>query len=416
MIWNYDIAVIGGGAAGCMAAGQAAACGKQVVLIEKNTRIARKVGITGKGRCNVTNHTELQSLIQNIPQGGKFLYGALSRFSSADCMAFFESLGVPLKTERGARVFPVSDQAFDIVDALDRFLKQNRVSRLTGEAAEILTENNCVCGVRLKDGKQIHAKAVILATGGLSYPGTGSTGDGYRMAAALGHTVTPLIPSLVPLLIQEKDCPQMQGLSLKNITLTVLDTKTNTVIYSQLGEMLFTHFGVSGPLVLSASAHMRPMEPSRYRLQIDLKPALSKEQLDARVLRDFSDHLNSDLLHALGALLPRKSIPCIIQRSGIDCHTKVHQITRVMRSALVESMKNFSLTVTGFAPIAQAVITSGGISLKEVDPKTMASKRVPGLYFAGEILDVDAYTGGFNLQIAWSTGYTAGKAAAEASP
>lgn len=406
------IIIIGGGAAGLKAAIAAAYRyrdgGAKIVLIEKNEKAGRKLMITGKGRCNVTNNCDLDTLIAHVPRNGKFLYSAFSNFLPQDTMAFFETLDVPLKTERGNRVFPVSDKASDIVDALVKCLKSLKIKTLHGTAEKILTKNGQVTGVKLKDGTVLEADRVILATGGMSYPLTGSTGDGYRMAAELGHTVTELKPSLVPLTLHEGFCSRLAGLSLKNVTLSVFEDGKKKPVFSELGEMLFTHFGISGPLVLSASSHMRYMGKKNYTAVIDLKPALSGEQLDRRILRDFENEKNKDISNALGKLLPKSLIPVVISLSGIDPHEKINQISREQRQRLCDTVKRLTLTVTGFRPIEEAIITSGGISVKEVDPATMESKLIKGLFFAGEILDTDAYTGGFNLQIAFSTAFAAG--------
>ncbi|MBQ6267374.1 MAG: NAD(P)/FAD-dependent oxidoreductase [Clostridia bacterium] len=409
-----ELLVVGGGAAGLMTAGFAGAAGIRTLVLERNERPARKVMITGKGRCNVTNNTaSLQALIAQVPRNGRFLYGAFSRFMPADTMAFFESRGVPLKTERGNRVYPVSDRAVDIVDALTGFAAEH-ARIVQGRAQELLFEDGRVCGVRTADGAQIRAQAVVIATGGLSYPGTGSTGDGYRLAQQAGHTVTPLRPSLVPLEIHEGFCSSLMGLSLRNVALRVIDRQAGEKeTYSDFGEMLFTHFGISGPIVLSASAHLEPPLENRYRIEIDLKPALSPAQLDARLLRDFSENTNKNYINALNGLLPKKLVPVIVRLSGIAPGTKVNQITREQRQALAALLKCLTVHVTAFRPVEEAVITAGGVDVREVDPKTMASRLTEGLYFAGEVLDVDAYTGGYNLQIAFSTGRLAGLSAAE---
>lgn len=401
--------VIGGGAAGLMAAVTAAKNGSKVSVIEKNERCGRKLMITGKGRCNVTNNCDLDTLIANTPKNGRFLYSAFSSFSSADTMDFFETAGVPLKTERGNRVFPRSERAVDIVDALVNSAKKERINILQGQARSIKTDNGAVCGVELQDGRVIDADSVILATGGASYPVTGSTGDGYRMAKELGHTVTELKPSLVPLCCHEGFCSRLSGLSLKNVTLSVFESGKKKPIFKEMGEMLFTHFGISGPLVLSASSYMRKMNKVSYEAVIDLKPALSDEQLDKRILRDFEEGKNKDFINSLDALLPKSLIPVIISLSGIDPHIKVNQISRNERMELVKTIKGLTLRITGFRPIEEAIITGGGISVKEINPSTMESKLVSGLFFAGEIIDVDAFTGGFNLQIAFSTGHLAGE-------
>lgn len=407
------IVIIGGGAAGLKAAISAnfkyRNTDAQITVIEKNERPARKVMITGKGRCNVTNNCDMDTLISSVPKNGRFLYSAFSSFTPGDVMTFFESVGVPLKTERGNRVFPVSDKAVDIVDALVKTAKAGGAKIINAKAEEILVENGAVTGVKLSDGRIIPADSVILATGGMSYPLTGSTGDGYKMAQKLGHTVTELKPSLVPLTIHEGFCTHLAGLSLKNVTFTVFENGKKKPIFSEMGEMLFTHFGVSGPLVLSASSHIRYMGKKEYTAFIDLKPALSLEQLDNRVLRDFSEEQNKDFANSLSKLLPKSLIPVIIKLSGIPNNKKVNQISREERLNLCSIIKALPLHITGFRPIEEAIITSGGISVKEIDPKTMQSKLVNGLFFAGEIIDVDAYTGGFNLQIAFSTGFVAGE-------
>lgn len=403
---EQKIVVIGAGAAGLMAAGQAARRGRSVLMIDKNDRPARKVMITGKGRCNVTNDCDNETFLKNIRSNPRFLYSAIAGFSTADTMEFFENLGVRLKTERGNRVFPVSDRAADIVDALSAFAKSAGARYQKGRVEKILSGAESVEAVVLADGETIACTDVIVATGGESYPGTGSTGDGYRLARMLGHEVTRIRPSLIPIETEDSFCKEMQGLSLRNVTLTV--TKGKKKIFSELGEMLFTHFGVSGPLVLSASSHMDDEIMGEYVLHIDLKPGLSPEQLDARLLRDFEKYKNKDFLNALGDLLPRKMIPVMVRRSGIEGTSKVHQITRQQRRNLVERVKDFTIIPKAFRPINEAIVTAGGVSVKQVDPKTMESKLCRGLYFAGEVLDLDAYTGGFNLQIAFSTGFAAG--------
>lgn len=405
------VAVIGAGAAGLMAAGAAAEAGARVLLFDKNAKAGRKIMITGKGRCNVTNNCDVQTVLANVPVNPRFLYSAFGRYSPADVMAFFEAHGVPLKTERGERVFPVSDKALDIVDALYYYVKDLGVQLLFGQAVEeVLTADGAACGVGAA-GRDYPADRVIIATGGASYPATGSTGDGYTFAKRLGHTVVPPRPSLVPLVARGDVCGKLMGLSLKNVRVTVReDGKT---VYEDFGEMLFTHFGVSGPLILSASAHMRHFGSKHYQIDIDLKPALDEKTLDKRLLSDFERHKNSDFINALGELLPRKLIPVVVEQSGIDPRTKVHSIQKEQRHRLLRLLKAFPVEITGARPIAEAIVTTGGVSVREVNPKTMASRRVPGLYFAGEVLDVDAYTGGFNLQIAWATGRLAGKSAAE---
>ena len=407
---SKGLVVVGGGAAGMMAAVSAAERGARVTLLEPNERLGKKLNITGKGRCNVTNNADVQTLLANVPRNGKFLYSAFSRFDGRDAMAFFASIGVPLKTERGNRVFPVSDRAFDVSAALERRLKALKVSLVRDRAVELEITSGAVTGVRGERGTY-PAGAVVLATGGVSYPATGSTGEGHRMAREAGHTVTDLQGSLVPL----RDYGlgrELQGLSLRNVGLAVFEDRKK--IYTDFGEMLFTHFGVSGPLVLSASAHMRHFGKKTYRLEIDLKPALDEQALDKRLLRDFEKYANHDFCNALDDLLPQKLIPVAVERSGIPPHQKVHDLTREQRRKLVQGLKHFSVEIAGPCPVTDAIVTSGGIKISEIDPKTMESKLGKGLYFSGEIMDVDAYTGGFNLQIAWATGRAAGQAAAEA--
>lgn len=391
-----------------MCALTAAQRGLSVVLLEPNKMLGKKLRITGKGRCNVTNNCDIKTVLANIPGDGRFLYSALNRFEPRDTMALFESLGVPLKTERGNRVFPVSDRSHDIANALERAYAHAGGRVLHAAATDILTRDGAVCAVVTTEGT-IDCGAAVVCTGGMSYPLTGSTGDGYRFAQQFGHTVTPLRASLVPLESNDPWCAEMQGFSLRNVTLTVYD-EHNKQVYSDLGEMLFTHFGVSGPLVLSASAHMRDCSQHSYRLSIDLKPALDEKKLDARILRDFQKYANRDFKNALYDLAGHAMIPVLVRLSGIPEDTKVNTVTREQRHKLVELFKHFPVSVCGTRPISEAIITSGGVSVKEINPRTMASKRMPGLYFAGEVLDLDAYTGGYNLQIAWSTGYVAGSA------
>lgn len=405
-----DVLIIGGGAAGLMAAGTVSMTGKSVTVLERNDRPARKVMITGKGRCNVTNNcTELDKLIENVPQNGRFLYSAFSNFMPSDTMELFEDMGVPLKTERGGRVFPVSDKAVDIVDALVSFATDDGAQIVKGRAKELIIENGTVKGAVTYDGEKIFAEKVLIATGGKSYPATGSTGDGYELAKQAGHTVTELKPSLVSLVCREGFCTDLQGLALKNVSMSVIDSVTNKEIYKDFGEMLFTHFGVSGPMILSAGAHMRNMQRGRYKIYVDMKPGLSYEQLDARILRDFSENNNKNFINSLGGLLPRKMIPVAVKLSGIKPTEKVNQITKEQRHKFAEVLKKFKITVNDFSPIEEAIVTSGGVKVSEIDPKTMESKIVKNLYFAGEVIDVDAYTGGFNLQIAFSTGRLAGE-------
>lgn len=403
------VIVVGAGASGLIAAGTAAARGLKVTVLERNTRPARKVMITGKGRCNITNAADLDRLIRNVPRNGRFLYSAFSRFTPEDIMALMEKQGVPVKTERGNRVFPQSDKAVDVVDALVRYAKHSGAKIDHARVTDLLMKDNQVVGVKSEDGRIFFADAVIIASGGKSYPGTGSTGDGYQLAMQAGHTVVPPKPSLVPLVVHEGWCSQLQGLSLKNVSITVIDAQTGKEIFNDMGEMLFTHFGVSGPLILSASSHMREMRPERYVIRLDLKPALMLEQLDLRLQRDFSANANKNFINALDRLLPKKMVPVVVKLSRIPPEIKVNQISREMRRSLAELLKSIKFTVVDFRPIEEAIITSGGVCVKEINPKTMESKLINGLLFAGEVIDVDAYTGGYNLQIAFSTGYLAGE-------
>ena len=399
--------VVGGGAAGMMAAITAARQGCPVTLVERNPKLGRKLYITGKGRCNVTNHCSPEEVLAATPRNGKFLYSAVNHTPPAEVERFFEDLGVQLKVERGNRVFPQSDKAADIIDALFYELKRLKVPVLQTRVTDLRIQEDQVTGLETEQG-ELEAGAVILATGGLSYPATGSTGDGHQMAAQAGHTVVEPKPSLVPLESPESFCGEMQGLALKNVTLTVKNQKGKT-LYREQGEMLFTHFGISGPLVLSASAHMRNFEKDRYTCIIDLKPALDEPALDARLVRELSQGANRDMSNLMGSLLPRLMIPVVLRLSGIPGEKKAHDVTREERRRLLELLKAFPVPVSSPRPIAEAIVTSGGVKVGEVDPKTMASKKVKGLYFAGELLDVDAYTGGFNLQIAWCTGRAAGE-------
>ena len=405
-----DVLVIGGGAAGMMAAIRAAENGASVTLVERNDRCGKKLRITGKGRCNVTNACDMAEFMKNVPTNPRFLYSALSCFTCEDTVAFFEGAGVPLKVERGRRVFPVSDKAEDIVSALYGRLKSLGVKVIIGKVDGIIVSDARASGVSIA-GKTVGCRAAILATGGRSYPGTGSDGNGYALASAVGHSVTQIIPSLVPLTSKSKICPSLQGLSLKNVSLTVTDN-TGKTVYEDFGEMMFTHFGVTGPMILSASAHLRDVSSGKYELHINLKPALDAKQLDARILSDFSKYANKDFINALSDLLPSKLIPVVVGLSGIDGRKKVNSVTREERNALCEVIRNLRIRIDGFRPIAEAIITKGGIDVKEINPKTMESKICGGLYFAGEVIDVDAYTGGYNLQIAFSTGALAGQSAA----
>ncbi len=402
---DFDVIIIGAGAAGMFAAVNCAQLGLKTAVIEPNEKVGRKLAITGKGRCNVTNNCTPDEVMRNIPRNPRFMYSALSMYAPSDVMAFFEGEGVPLKTERGNRVFPVSDKAYDIVDALFFKMKRLGVVLLRERAEEILAENGSVTGVRTN--RCTHAaQRVILATGGLSYPVTGSTGDGYRMAERLGHTVTPLKPSLVPLETEE-DCAQMMGLSLKNVVLYISDSESGKEVFREQGEMLFTHFGLSGPLVLSASSRMDEIRSGRYHAHIDLKPALSAEKLGERILRDLSERKNMQLSNALRKLLPEKIILPLLNKCGISPEKQCNSVTREERRALLGTVKDFSFAVTAYRPISEAIITDGGVCVKEINPKTMESRLVGGLHFAGEIIDVTGFTGGFNLQIAFSTAYAA---------
>lgn len=405
---SYDCIIVGGGAAGMMAAITAAGLGKSTLLLEKMNRCGKKISITGKGRCNVTNNCTSDDFFANIPTNPRFLYSAYAGFNSQDCMDFFERLGVPLKTERGNRVFPVSDKAEDIVRALEQGCEDYGVNKIFSKVTEIITEDGAVKGVKC-GSRTYFAPSVLIATGGKSYPGMGSDGDGYRFAEELGHTVTDIKPSLVPIESDDEYCREMMGLSLKNVVLTLKDTVKNKVVFSEMGEMLFTHFGVSGPLVLSASSHIPQVESGRYIFYIDLKPALDEKKLDERILRDFKEIPNRIFANSLSKLLPSKMIPTVVELSGIDGEKQVNSVTKQERQRLVSLLKAFPVHIRSFRPIAEAIVTSGGVKVSEVSPKTMESKLVKGLYFAGEVLDVDGYTGGFNLQIAFSTGCLAGE-------
>ncbi|EDN00106.1 flavoprotein family protein [Pseudoflavonifractor capillosus ATCC 29799] len=411
MTIETEIVVIGGGAAGCMAALTAARKGASVILLERNQKLGRKLYITGKGRCNVTNDCAPDEVLKNIPHNGRFLTSSVTRFPPASVKEFFTALGVKLKTERGNRVFPQSDKAADIIDALLMGLRRAGVEIREERAADIRSAGE---GLRVHTERgEYRCKAVILATGGVSYPLTGSTGDGYQMAAALGHTIIPPKPSLVPLVAEGDLCRRMQGLSLRNVAIKVKNSKKK-VIYQEQGEMLFTHFGLSGPLILSASAHMRDFDKDHYTVWIDMKPALDEKTLDARILRDLGENPNREFHNVLDGLVPRLMVPVLAELTGIPDGTKANSVTREGRRRLLELLKNFPVEITGPRPVEEAIVTSGGIKVTEVDPKTMQSKLVKGVYFAGEVLDADAYTGGFNLQIAWSTGHAAGESAAEA--
>ena len=406
MYEQRKVAVIGGGPAGMMSAIYASTNGASVTLFEKNDRLGKKLAITGKGRCNVTNDCENAEFLKNVISNPKFLYASINAFSTEDTKAFFENAGVPLKTERGRRVFPVSDKAIDIVNALKKALIDYGVTIKNEKVTKIIEGNGKITGLKTSRG-EYSFDAIIIATGGASYTGTGSDGDGFRFAQELGHEITPLVPSLVPLETTE-DVSEIMGVSLKNVVLKIKNNETGKIVFEELGEMLFTHFGVSGPLTLSASCHMAKMQRGKYSLIIDFKPALDRQTLDNRVLSDFSKQLNKDFQNSLGGLLPSKIIPFIIKKSGIDPSLKVNSITKEQRLALVDTLKGLTLEIYGFRSLNEAIVTQGGVKTNEINPSTMESKIVKGLYFAGEVIDVDAYTGGYNLQIAFSTGALAG--------
>lgn len=404
------IIVIGGGAAGLMAAGTAAELGASVVLFEKNKRVARKLCITGKGRCNITNNCSVSDFIENVNSNPRFMYSAINAFDTADTMSFFEDLGLELKTERGNRVFPQSDKATDVVDALERFTRKSGVEiKSFVTVNKLIIEDSAVKGVVTSDGNEYYCDALIIATGGKSYPLTGSTGDGYKFARQAGHTVINPTGSLVPLECKGKDlkyCKEMQGLSLRNVAVKLFSGKKT--VYSDFGELLFTHFGLSGPTILSSSAHMDFEKNSDYLISIDLKPALTPEKLNERILRDFEKYKNREVVNALADLLPSSMIPVVIERLGFDPHLRCNSVTKEERFELINLLKNFTLAISGIRPVDDAIITRGGVKTSEIDPATMESKVCGGLYFCGEVIDVDAYTGGFNLQIAFSTGRLAG--------
>lgn len=405
----YDVIVIGGGPSGMLAAGAAGSRGRKTLLIEKNEKLGKKLFITGKGRCNVTNAADMDDFMSNIPKNSKFLYSAFRGLSNLDLIAMLNDMGLKTKVERGGRVFPESDKSSDVLKALGKYLEKNNVDVMFNSSVrEIKVTDDKISKVILKDGKEIPCESVIVCTGGLSYPQTGSTGDGLEFAKALGHSVTDLYPSLIPLIVKEEYIKELQGLSLKNVAIKVI--VDNKSIYDDFGEMLFTHYGLSGPIVLSASFYISDhlKKKKDIKFSIDLKPALSEEDLDKRVLKDFNEKLNKQFKNSLDALLPQKLIPVIIKLSKIDENKEVNQISKEERKQLVSLLKNLEFTITGTRPISEAIVTSGGISLKEVNPKTMESKLIKGLYFAGEIMDLDAFTGGFNLQIAFSTGHAAG--------
>lgn len=401
-----DVVVIGGGPAGLFSAAIAAKNGNKVILIDKNEVLARKLRITGKGRCNVTNSADISDFIGMVCSNPNFMYSAFYSFTNLDLIDFFEKSGVPLKEERGGRIFPVSDSAKDIANALIKYAKDNGVVIIKDSVTKIMHENNYVCGVLTKTFKKIDCNRVIVATGGASYPLTGSTGDGYEFAKELGHTIINPHPSLIPLLVQEDYVKDLQGLSLKNVAIKI--NRGSKCVYEDFGEMIFTHYGLSGPVILSASSNLKNIEESNYKISIDLKPALTFEQLDKRIQRDFEKNINKNFSNSLDELLPNKMIDTIIKLSGIDPYIKVHQINKQQRNELCNLLKNLTFTITGVRPIEEAIITRGGVNTKEINPSTMESKIVSGLYFCGEVIDVDAYTGGFNLQIAFSTAYLAG--------
>ena len=400
-----DAVIIGGGAAGSFCAITAARRGLSVIVLEPNEKIGRKLRITGKGRCNVTNNSDIRTVMNHIPDHSRFLYGALTRFSPEDTMQFYEDLGIPLKTERGNRVFPVSDNANDIADALQNELRRLGVTIIHEKAVDLITEDGRICAVDTSN-QRIRTDRCVIATGGKSYPKTGSEGSGYRLASKLGHSIVSPLPSLVPLVSDDRCCAELQGLSLRNIELSAFEDDKS--IYRERGEMLFSHFGITGPLVLSASAHMRHFGTAEYKVILDLKPALDEKTLDLRILRDFSKYQNKAIRNALGDLLPKAMIPVILSRIAVPGGKPVHEITKDERKKLVYELKNFTITINGTRPIEEAVVTAGGVSTDEINPRTMESKLVSGLYFAGEIMDLDAYTGGYNLQIAWSTANLAG--------
>ena len=401
-----DVVVIGGGPAGLFSAAIAAKNGNKVILIDKNDVLARKLRITGKGRCNVTNSADISDFIGMVCSNPHFMYSAFYSFTNQDLIDFFEKSGVPLKEERGGRIFPVSDSAKDIANALIRYAKDNGVVIIKDCVIKVIQENNNVTAVQTKTGKKIDCSRVIVATGGTSYPLTGSNGDGYKFARNLGHTVVEPYPSLIPLLVKEEYVGDLQGLSLKNIAIKVF--KEKKCVYEDFGEMIFTHYGLSGPVILSASSNLKNIESSNYKISIDLKPALTFEQLDKRIQRDFEKNINKNFSNSLDDLLPSKLIDTVIKLSGIDPYIKVHQINKQQRMVLCDLLKNLTFTITGVRPIEEAIITRGGVNTKEINPSTMESKIINGLFFCGEVIDVDAYTGGFNLQIAFSTAYLAG--------
>ena len=406
-----EVVVIGGGAAGCMAALAAAQAGASVTLLERNPKLGRKLYITGKGRCNVTNDCTAPEVLQNVPHNSRFLTSAVTRFPPESVKQFFQGLGVALKTERGNRVFPQSDKAADIIDALLLALRRARVNIVQDRAQALRRNDEVLEGVEGEHGFY-PCRAVVVATGGVSYPLTGSTGDGYALAQSVGHTLLPPRASLVPLVAEQPFCAEMQGLSLKNVAIRVRTEKKKT-IFAEQGELLFTHFGLSGPLILTASAHMRDFEKEHYHILLDLKPALDEEKLDKRLLRDLEENANRDFRHVLEGLVPRLMVPVLLELTGIPGDVKANSVTRAQRRRLLETLKCIRIDIAGTRPVEEAIVTSGGVKVSEVNPGTMESKKARGVFFAGEVLDVDAYTGGFNLQIAWSTGRAAGQGAAE---
>lgn len=401
-----NVIIVGAGAAGCMAAVTAAKNGANVTLIDKNQKIGRKLLITGKGRCNVTNNCDVQTLISSVTTNGRFLYSAFSSFSSEDTINFFQSNGVKLKTERGNRVYPESDKSIDIIDVFFRLIRLYKIKLINDSVSELIIKNGEIAGVR-SEFNEYSGDKVIICCGGCSYPQTGSDGYGYVLARQAGHSIVEPRPSLVPIVTKEEWCARLQGLSLRNVSL-YLKNNSGKQIYTDFGEMIFTHYGISGPIVLSASAHINLSKCRDYEIKIDLKPALTEEQLDKRIQKDFEKYINKDIINSLNELLPKKIIPVIVELSGIDFHTKCHEITKKQRKDLINSIKNLTVNFDCFRPISEAIVTSGGVSVKEINPKTMESKLINNLFFAGEVIDVDAYTGGFNLQIAFSTGYLAG--------
>ena len=403
------VIVIGGGAAGLMAAGFAAQNGAKVTVFEKMHRVGRKIMITGKGRCNLANECDVETFMQNVPVNNKFLYSAIYNFTPYDIIDFFNNLGLQTKTERGNRVYPISEKAVDVVDTMRNFALDNGAKIVNKEVKSLLIENGVLKGI--KADTDYYADSVIVATGGASYPLTGSTGDGYKFAKSVGHTIIPIKPSLVPLESDDKFCKDMQGLSLRNVALTVKN-EDGREIYKDFGEMLFTHFGISGPIVLSASCHMQNFDSHSYTAYIDLKPALSEEQLDLRIQKDFKENINKAVSNSFSKLLPKKMIPVVLKRWGVPFEKKCNSITKEERKNLVNLLKNFSVSISKPRPVSEAIITSGGVKVTEINPKTMESKLMPNLYFAGEVIDVDAYTGGFNLIIAWATGRLSGESAA----